>query len=65
MEKTDLVVQVIKVLMIIAIILDFCLLTVTVWFGSKAEDKASKVGFSLMELSYVLSILVMLWQVKI
>ena len=55
----------IGVLRWIAIVMDIVLLVITVFFGSKVEDKASRIGFSLMELAYFLSITVMLWQAMI
>lgn len=42
---------------VIATVLDVALLLIIVWFGAKVKDTPSKVGFGLMELAYVLSIL--------
>lgn len=46
----------IKVICVLSVLLNVILFLIVGWFATKVDDKASKVGFAIMEIAYLLSI---------
>ena len=46
----------IKVVCVLSVLLNVILFLIVGWFASKVSAKASKVGFAIMEVAYLLSI---------